>query len=174
MLVSIALSLALPYIGSEPNEILTASLESLSVSWFLFFLAILLYTGESLWFLKLYFRFINFGAIFFSSPFQVLSLSLSFIVSVWFLFELILDYFGSKNLSLYQNTILAMQITDWFCPLHLFDLDWFTLVQFGQFSPICSIWLTSIYIGPLWSIPSNLVHLGLFGPIQCTYLRMGK
>ena len=188
MLVSIALSLALPYIGLEPNEILTASLESLSVSWFLFFLAILLYTGESLWFLKLYFRFINFGAIFFSSPFQVLSLSLSlslsFIVSVWFLFELILDYFGSKNLSLYQNTILAMQITDWFYPLHLFDPDWFTLVQFGQFSPICSIWLTSIYIGPLWSIPSNLVHLGLFGPIwsisdqfgpiQCTYLRMGK
>ena len=86
-----------------------------------------------------------------------------------------------------------MQITDRFGPLHLFGPDWFTLVQFGQFSPICSIWLTSIYIGPLWSIPSNLVHsvyLGLFGPIwsiwsiwsisdqfgpiQLPYLRMRK
>ena len=165
MLVSIALSLALPYIGSEPNEILTASLESLSVSWFLFFLAILLYTGESLWFLKLYFRFINFGAIFFSSPFQVLSLSLSlslsFIVSVWFLFELILYYFLCKNLSLYQNTILAMQATDQFGPLHLFGPDQSTLVHFSpirSIRPICSIWSTLTYFGPcfqIWSIQST-------------------
>ena len=40
-----------------------------------------------------------------------LSLSLSFSLLVWvglILFELALDYFGSNNLSLYQNTILAL------------------------------------------------------------------
>ena len=63
-----------------------------------------------------------FSVIFFSSQIQVVYLSL--IVLVWFLFELIL--FESKNLSLFQNTILAMLITNYnsvyFGPLHLFGL----------------------------------------------------
>ena len=98
---------------------------------FLFFLATLLYIDESLWFLKLYFGFICFVVVFFSSPLQVvslsLSLSLSLIVLIWFLFELILDYFGSENLSLYQNAILAMLITDRHS-VHLINSIWFGLL----------------------------------------------
>ena len=113
---------------------------------FLFFLATLLYIDESLWFLKLYFGFICFAVVFFSSPLQVVSLSLSLIVLIWFFFELIFDYFGSKNLSLYQNAILAMLITDrhsvHFGPPHQFDLIRSTLVHFGQF------WSNSFYFGP--------------------------
>ena len=176
-----------------------------------------------MWFLKLYFGFICFGIVFFSSPLQVLSLSLSLslslTVSVWFLFELILDYFGSKNLSLYKNTILTVLIIDqhsvhfilfWplylFCSIRftlihfglpqstsvqlgsfgqfslfvLFDSLWAILVHFSQFGPIQlirSIQSTSVYLihlgllgplRPIWSISNH------FGPIWCTYLRMGK
>ena len=125
------------------------------LSWFfLFFLATLLYIDESLWFLKLYFEFIRFGVVFFSSPLQLVSLSLSLIVSAWFLFELILNYFGSKNLSLYHNTILAMltnQHSVHFGPLHLFV-------------PFQSI---SIYFGP---IRSTLIHFRSFSSIRSTLI----
>ena len=129
------------------------------LSWFfLFFLATLLYIDESLWFLKLYFEFIRFGVVFFSSPLQVVSLSLSLIVSAWFLFELILNYFGSKNLSLYHNTILAMltnQHSVHFGPLHLFvPFQSISIYRFNLFQ------FTSVLFGLLWS---TLGHLVLFG-----------
>ena len=135
---------------------------SLSLSLdFLFFLATLLYIDELLWFLKLYLGIIHFGVVFFSSPLQLEYLSL--IVLIWFLFELILNYFGSKNLSLYQNTILTMLIT----ARHL--------VHFIQFGPIRS---TLVQLGPLiyfgqfsllWSIQSCSVHsvqFSSFGLLQ--------
>ena len=92
----------LSHILSWKVVILSLSL-SLSLN-FLLFLITLLYIDELLWFLKLYFRFICLGVIFFSSLLQiVLSLSLSFSLIVLvglILFELALDYFGSNNLSL--------------------------------------------------------------------------
>ena len=43
---------------------------------FYYFFSTLFYIDESLWFLKLYFWFIHFGAIFFSYPSKVISLSM--------------------------------------------------------------------------------------------------
>ena len=95
---------------------------------------------------KSLFWFIYFGAGFFSSLSQVLSLSLPLSLSLslsylcfdyyFFFFELILSYFESKNLNLYQNTILVMLITD----LHQvhFGQVWYTLVYSVHFSPIRS------------------------------------
>ena len=104
-------------------------------------------------------------------------------------FELIFDYFWSKNLSLYQNTILAILITyrnsiD-FGPLHQFGLVqststhfcqfWPNLIYFSQFNPIWSIQsikstlvilvLFSPFC-PIWSIRPTSVQFGLFGPFQ--------
>ena len=75
-------------------------------------------------FLKLYFGFICFGVVFFNFPLQVAYFSL---LQFWFnfLFELILDYFGSKNLNLYQNLILAMLITD------QHSVHFINLIRFG-------------------------------------------
>ena len=86
-------------------------------------------------FLKLYFGFICFGVVFFNFPLQVAYFSL---LQFWFnfLFELILDYFGSKNLNLYQNTIMATN----------------TSVQFGLLQ---SNSVYSIHVGPFGSIRSN-------------------
>ena len=69
-------------------------------------------------------------------------------------------------------------------------------VHFGLYLFICSTLIKSVLFRPIWSITSNLVHStqfsqhGLFGPfrsiwsiwsisdhfgpIQCTYLRIGK
>ena len=115
--------------------------------------------------------------------------TLSIIALAWFLFELIFDYFWSKNLSLYQNTILAILITDrnsiHFGPLHQFGpvqstsihfyQFWPNLIYFGQFSPIWSIRsiqstlvilvLFSPFC-PIWSIRSNLAHSVHFSPLQ--------
>ena len=115
----------------------------------------------------------------------------SIIALAWFLFELIFDYFWSKNLSLYQNTILAILITyrnsiD-FGPLHQFGLVqststhfcqfWPNLIYFSQFNPIWSIQsikstlvilvLFSPFC-PIWSIRPTSVQFGLFGPFQST------
>ena len=123
--------------------------------------------------------------IFFSSPLQiVLSLSLLVLVGL-ILFELILDYFGSNNLSLYQNTILAMLRTDqhsvYFSQFHQFGLvrstsvhfgkfwsnsvyfgllqfNWVHLVYFDQFSPIQSIWSISVKFGPFIPLWSNFAY----------------
>ena len=113
----------------------------------------------------------------------------SIIALAWFFFELIFDYFWSKNLSLYQNTILAILITyrnsiD-FGPLHQFGLVqststhfcqfWPNLIYFSQFNPIWSIQsikstlvilvLFSPFC-PIWSIRPTSVQFGLFGPFQ--------
>ena len=105
------------------------------------------------------------------------------------MFELILNYFGSKNLSLYHNTILAMLITDrhsvHFSPLHLFGLLRSISLQLGSFSLLRSIHSnsvhlvhfrrifqsiqsTSVSLGLLWSILSNSVQFGALGPINST------
>ena len=123
---------------------------SLSLDFFLFFLAILLYIDDHLWFYKLWFWVIRFGVVFFSSPLQVVSLSLSlkFDLFIYF-FELILDYFGSKNLILYPNTILAMLITDWHSSTSVqFSLLRSTLVNFSLLRS------TPIQLGPFSLIRS--------------------
>ena len=102
--------------------------------------------------------------IFFSSPLQiVLSLSLLVLVGL-ILFELILDYFGSNNLSLYQNTILAMLRTDQhsvcFSQFHQFGLVRSTSVHFGKF------WSNSVYFGLLQFNWVHLVYFDQFSPIQ--------
>ena len=154
---------------------------SLSISSFLFFPATLLYIDESLWFLKLYFVFICFGVVFFSFPSQVVSLSLK--VLVWFLFELILDYFGRKNFNFYQNTILVILITVRHS-VHLINPIWFgllqstlvnfgpiqsTSIQLGSFRLLRSNQSNSVQFSPfglLWSIRSYLVHSVQSGPYQ--------
>ena len=108
---------------------------------------------------------------FFSSPLQIVYLSLIFLV--WFLFELILDYFRSKNLSLYQKPILAMLITDrhsfYFSQFWSTSVQLGLLVYFSKFSPIRSYLIHSVYFGhfgPVRSIPFNLVHSVYFGPFS--------
>ena len=133
------------------------------------------------------------------------SLSLSHFL-VWFLFfffELKLVYFVSKNLSLYQNIILVMLITDqhlvYFGPHHLFGpfvLLQSNLVNFSPFGSLRSTLVNLVLFCPLQSSPSNSVHsvyLGLIWSIQSMwsslvylvysrslqsnlmyYLRMGK
>ena len=102
---------------------------------------------------------------FFSSPLQIVYLSLIFLVC--FLFELILDYFRSKNLSLYQKPILAMLITDrhsfYFSQFWSTSVQLGLLVYFSKFSPIRSIRSNSVLF---WSIRSTLVILVLFGPFR--------
>ena len=101
----------------------------------------------------------------------------------FFFFELILYYFGIKNLSLYQNTILAMLITNW----HLVNFGLFspvrsTLVYYSLFRSnsiyfipirsiwsIQSIWFSSIYFGPsiyFGLVRSTSVHSIQFGPFS--------
>ena len=98
----------------------------------------------------------------------------------FFFFELILYYFGIKNLSLYQNTILAMLITNW----HLVNFGLFspvrsTLVYYSLFRSnsiyfipirsiwsIQSIWFSSIYFGPFNLLRSCAIHFGPFHPIR--------
>ena len=134
-----------------------------------------------------------------------LSLSLSLSLSFWFdffffFFELILVYFVSKNLSLYQNTILVMLFTDqhsvYFGPLHLFGP--FVLLQSNSvnFSPFGSLRSTlvnlvqfcplqygpsnsvhSVYLGLIWSIRSMWSSLVYFRSLQSNlvyYLKMRK
>ena len=123
---------------------------------------------------------------FVSSPLQVVSLCLSLsllIVSILFLFDLILNYFGSKNLSLYQNTILAMLITNqnsvhfslfWsvsiqlgpFYLLRSIQSNLVHLVHFGIFLFIHSTLIKSILFGPIWSITPNSIQFGPFCPNQ--------
>ena len=84
-----------------------------SLSWFF----ILTCNSTLYWWINVTFKNLiwvhMFWCCIFSSPLQVLSLSLSLSLSFGLIFfELILDYFGSKNLSLFLNTILAMLITD--------------------------------------------------------------
>ena len=105
---------------------------------------------------------------FFSSPLQIVYLSLIFLV--WFLFELILDYFRSKNLSLYQKPILAMLITDrhsfYFSQFWSTSVQLGLLVYFSKFSPIRSIRSNSVLFDPfglLWSFWSCSVHSVQFG-----------
>ena len=118
---------------------------------------------------------------FFSSPLQIVYLSLIFLV--WFLFELILDYFRSKNLSLYQKPILAMLITDrhsfYFSQFWSTSVQLGLLVYFSKFSPIRSIRSNSVLFDPfglLWSFWSCSVHSVQFGSfsllwsIQSTFI----
>ena len=83
-----------------------------SLSWFF----ILTCNSTLYWWINVTFKNLiwvhMFWCCIFSSPItSTLSLSLSLSFGLIF-FELILDYFGSKNLSLFLNTILAMLITD--------------------------------------------------------------
>ena len=118
---------------------------------------------------------------FFSSPLQIVYLSLIFLV--WFLFKLILDYFRSKNLSLYQKPILAMLITDrhsfYFSQFWSTSVQLGLLVYFSKFSPIRSIRSNSVLFDPfglLWSFWSCSVHSVQFGSfsllwsIQSTFI----
>ena len=90
-----------------------------------------------------------------------LSLSVFGMISFFF-FELKLVYFVSTNLSLYQNIILVMLITDqhlvYFGPLHLFGP--FVLLQSNL-----------VNFSPFGSLRSTLVNLVLFCPLQSSLLR---
>ena len=97
----------------------------------------------------------------------MVSLSLSLSLSHKFaliLFDLILDYFGSNNLNLYQNTILVMLRTDrhsvYFDQFHQFGLVRSTSVHFGQF------WSNLVYLGPLQFNWVHLVYFYKLSPIQ--------
>ena len=100
-----------------------------------------------------------------------------------------LDYFGSMNLSLYQNTVLAMLIIDqhsihfslsqstssiwldlvYFSALRSilvqFSLLRSTLVQSGPFSLLRSILLYLVNFSPIWSICSTLIQFVPFSPL---------
>ena len=105
-------------------------------------------------------------------PYYKYSLSLSHIVLVGLiLFELKLDYFGSKNLSLYQNTIyrsifgLFRSTSSIRSGLVYFSKFWSNSIKFGSirsFGLLQSIWPNSIHFclfGPLRSIRFTLVYL---------------
>ena len=85
---------------------------------FIFFLATLLWVDKLLYFLKLYFGLICIGVVFLSSPSQVVTLPL--MTLVWFLFELMLSYFGSDNW-IYIKTLYWLCI--WVC-LYLGNIKW--------------------------------------------------
>ena len=88
----------------------------------------------------------------------------SLIVLVWFLFELILDYFGRKNFNFYQNTILVILITVRHS-VHFINPIWFGLLQstLVNFGPIQS---TSIQLGPFRLLRSNQSNLVQFSPFN--------
>ena len=95
-------------------------------------------------------------------------------VLVWFLFELILDYFGSKDLNLYQNTILAILITDRHS-VHFINLIWISLLQ-STLVNCGPIWCTSVHLSSIRSIRStsvNLVQFNQFQSIRSTSVQFG-
>ena len=142
---------------------------------FLFFLATLLYIDESLWFLKLYFGFICFVVVFFSSPLQVVSLSLSlshsfdliFVwVNTWLFWKWEFEFISKCNLGYADNRST-------FGPFRSTSSIRFDSVYFSSFQSILVQFVllrsTSVQLSPfglLWSIQSNLVYLVLFGPFS--------
>ena len=141
---------------------------------------------------------IHIGVVFFSFPSQLVSLLP--IVLIWFLFELILSYFGSDNWIWIRNLKLkTIVIKKKRKETYQIGHVWSTLVYLVYFSPFRSIQstlFTSVEFGPLPFIMSNSVYFGLFSPfgphlsnsvysvhfvhfgpfglIRCTYLRMKK
>ena len=171
--------------------------------WYLFYMKNTLLKRPVLLGFKLYFRLMNLilihiGVVFFSFSSQLVSLLP--IVLIWFLFELILSYFGSDNWIWIRNLKLkTIVIKKKRKETYQIGHVWSTLVYLVYFSPFRSIQstlFTSVEFGPLRFIMSNSVYFGLFSPfgphlsnsvysvhfvhfrpfglIRCTYLRMKK
>ena len=156
--------------------------------------------SHTLFCLKLYFRLMNLilihiGVVFFSFSSQLVSLLP--IVLIWFLFELILSYFGSDNWIWIRNLKLkTIVIKKKRKETYQIGPVWSTLVYpvyFGPFRSIQSTLFTSFQFGPLRFIMvqfsllrsiqpiwSTFIQFGMFGPfcpfglIRCTSLRMKK
>ena len=91
---------------------------SLSLSLYIYiYIYILFYNFTSGWWIIVFFIIYYFGLIQFGSVFdflsflsQVFSLPLLAFVWLFFFWDIILSYFGSEILNLYQNTMLAMYL----------------------------------------------------------------
>ena len=153
--------------------------------------------SHTLFCLKLYFRLMNLilihiGVVFFSFSSRLVSLLP--IVLIWFLFELILSYFGSDNWIWIRNLKLkTIVIKKKRKETYQIGPVWSTLVHFGPFNLLCSLPSNLVHFGSLWSnsvyfglfspfgphlsnsvYSVHSVHFGPFGLIRCTYLRMKK
>ena len=125
-----------------------------------------------LWIYKLYFGFICFGVVFFSSPLQVVPLSYSFNfifvwVNTWLFWKKEFEFISRHNLG-YANYILVFDLFQSIL-VHFIYLVWFYLFQSNSVH-LDLIRSTSVQLGLLCSIQSNLVHLvhfGLFQSIRC-------
>ena len=130
--------------------------------------------------LKLYFRLMNLiliyiGVVFFSFSSQLVSLLP--IVLIWFLFELILSYFGSDNWIWIRNlklkTIVIKKKRKETCQI---GPVWSTLVYpvyFGPFQSIQSTLFTSVQFGPLRFIMVQFSLLRSIQPIWSTFIQFG-
>ena len=139
--------------------------------------------SHTLFCLKLYFRLMNLiliyiGVVFFSFSSQLVSLLP--IVLIWFLFELILSYFGSDNWIWIRNlklkTIVIKKkkkgnISNRSCLVYfgLSGLLWSISVHSIYFVHFRPIWSTSVHYGPIQSTSvysAHLVHIYLIRYIR--------
>ena len=125
--------------------------------WYLFYMKNTLLKRPVLLGFKLYFRLMNLilihiGVVFFSFSSQLVSLLP--IVLIWFLFELILSYFGSDNwiwiINLKLKTIVIKKKRK----------------EIYQIGPVWSTLVYPVYFGPFRSIQSTLFTSVQFGPLR--------